>query len=171
VLTRIPCLPCFFNLVGDVLTRMLAKAYEKGLISWLLGDFREGGITTLQYADDTLLFSSCEDQHLSNLWKVLMIFERVSEMRVNFHKSECTPLNVEEGRAHETAHILSCIAHILSCPLGKLPFKYLGVPLYFEKLKREDLHPVLDKLIKRISNWRGRLLAYSGKLVLIKSCL
>jgi hypothetical protein len=102
---------------------MLAKAYEKGLISWLLGDFREGGITTLQYVDDTLLFSSCEDQHLSNLWKVLMIFERVSEMRVNFHKSECTPLNVEEGRAHEIAHILSCHCTYFELPLGQTSFQ------------------------------------------------
>jgi hypothetical protein len=85
-------------------------------------------------------------------------------MRVNFHKHECIPLNVEEERAHE-------IAHTLSCPLDRLPFKYLGVPLHYEKLKREDLQPMLDKLIKRISGWRGRLLAYSSRLVLIKSYL
>jgi hypothetical protein len=62
----------------------------------------------LQYADDTLLFSSCKDHHLSNLKRILMLFERVSGMRVNFHKSECIPLNVDECRAHEIAHILGC---------------------------------------------------------------
>jgi hypothetical protein len=31
------------------------------------------------------------------------------------------------------------ISHILNCPVGGLPFKYLGVPIHFEKLKREDL--------------------------------
>jgi hypothetical protein len=55
--------------------------------------------------------------------------------------------------------------------LGKLPLKYLGVPLHFERLKRENLQPVLDKLLKMISGCRGRLLAYSRRLVLIKSCL
>jgi hypothetical protein len=63
-------------------------------------------------------------------------------------KRECIPLNVEEDRAHK-------IAHILSCPLGKLPLKYLGVPLHFERLKRENLQPVLDKLLKMISSCRG----------------
>jgi hypothetical protein len=149
---RDPLSPLLFNLVGVVLTRMLAKAFQKGLISRLLGDFREGGITALQYVDDTLLFSSYEDQHLNNLKRILMIFERVSGMRVNFHKSDCIPLNVDEGRAHE-------IAHILSCPLGKLHLKYLSVPLHFEKLKRVDIQPLIDKLIKRISGWSGRLLA------------
>jgi hypothetical protein len=55
-------------------------------------------------------------------------------MRIIFHKSEFIPMNLGEERAHE-------IAHILSCPRGDLPFKYLGVPIHFEKLKREDLQP------------------------------
>jgi hypothetical protein len=56
-------------------------------------------------------------------------------------------------------------------PLGRLPFGYFGVPLHFEKLKKEDLQPILDKLIKRIAGWRRRLLGYSSRLVLIKTCL
>jgi hypothetical protein len=93
-----------------------------------------------------------------------MLFERFSGMRINFHKSECVPMNLDEDRAHDTAHILSC-------PFGNLPMKYLGVHLHFDKLKREDLQPILDKLIKRMVGWRGTLLAYSSRLVLIKSCL
>jgi hypothetical protein len=93
-----------------------------------------------------------------------MLFERVSGMRINFHKSECVPMNVDNGRARE-------IAPILSCPLGQFPLKYLGVPLHCEKLKREDLQPILDKLLKKMAGWRGRLLAYSSRLVLIKTCL
>jgi hypothetical protein len=85
-------------------------------------------------------------------------------MRINFQKSELIPLNLEEDKIHE-------IAHQLHCPMGSLPFKYLGVALHFEKLKRQDLQPILDKLIKRIVGWRGKLLAYSSRLVLIKPCL
>ena len=50
-----------FNLVGDVLTRMLKKASEQGPITGFLTNFREGGVISLQYADDTILFSSIED--------------------------------------------------------------------------------------------------------------
>jgi hypothetical protein len=123
-----------------------------------------GGVIALQYDDDTMLFSFCEDHYLSNIKRILMLFERVSGMRANFHKSECIPINIDEGRAHG-------IAHILGCPLAKLPFRYLGVPLHFEKLKREDLRPILDKLIKMIAGWRGRLLAYNSRLVLILNML
>jgi hypothetical protein len=85
-------------------------------------------------------------------------------MKINFHKSESIPMNLDEERSHE-------IAHILNCPMGKFPLKYLGVPVHFERLKREDVQPLVDKLVKGIAGWRGRLLSYSSRLVLIKSCL
>jgi hypothetical protein len=93
-----------------------------------------------------------------------MLFEKISGMRLNFNKSEVIPMNLEEGEVHE-------ISHILNYPVGALPFKYLGVSIHFEKLKIEDLQPVVDKLIKRVAGWRGRMLAYSSRLTLIKSCL
>jgi hypothetical protein len=33
---------------------------------------------------------------------------------------------------------------------GSFPFKYLGVPLHYEKLKREDIQLVVDVIIGRI---------------------
>jgi hypothetical protein len=137
-----PLSPLLFNFVGDVLNRMLWKA-ARGLIAGLLQQFRPGGIVALQYADDTLLFSSDEPTLLKNMKGILMLFERVSGMRINFHKSEVIPLNMEEDMCHE-------IAHPLNCPLGSLPFKYIGVPLHFDRLKREDIQPLIDKMIKRL---------------------
>ena len=63
------------------------------------------------------------------------------------------------------------LAHLFSCPVGTLPIKYLGVPLHYEKLSREDIQLLVDKMLKKMAGWRGRLLSYVGKLVLIKSCL
>lgn len=52
--------PLLFNLVGDVLTRMLMKGANMGLIRGLGFDFRDGGVISLQYADDTILFSDID---------------------------------------------------------------------------------------------------------------
>ena len=57
------------------------------------------------------------------------------------------------------------------CQIGDFPIKYLGVPLHYTNLKRGDIQPVVDKLIKRIAGWRGRLLSPAGKHTLLKSCL
>jgi hypothetical protein len=158
-----PLSPLLFNIVGDVLTRTLKKASEKGYIKGILETLMSEGIMALQYIDNTLLFSSW-GREVRNLNIVLMLFEKVYGMRINFNKSEFIPMNLETDRVHE-------VAHVLNCPLGSLPFKYLGIPIHFEKLKRDDLQPVIDKLIKRVADWRGRLLAYNSRLVLIKTCL
>jgi hypothetical protein len=55
--------------------------------------------------------------------------------------------------------------------VGAFPIKYLGVPLHYNKLRREDLQPLIEKIIKRIAGWRGKLLTQAGRLVLIKTCL
>jgi hypothetical protein len=83
---------------------------------------------------------------------------------INFYKSEFIPMNLEENLSHG-------VGHILNCPRGQLPLKYLGVLLHFDRLKREDVQPLVDKLIKGIADLRGMLLSYSSRLVLIKACL
>lgn len=67
-----PLSPLLFNLVGDVLTKMLMKGARQGLIRGLASDFREGGIISLQYADDTILFSDVDPEHLLNLKGILL---------------------------------------------------------------------------------------------------
>jgi hypothetical protein len=62
-------------------------------------------------------------------------------------------------------------SRIFGCMIGTFPFKYLGVPLHYEKLGREDIQPIIDKIIARISCWKGRLLSYGARLLLIKACL
>ena len=90
-----PISPLLFNLVGDAFTRMLDKAASAGLIKGVLQNFRMGGIVSLQYADDTILFSSAETNHIVSLKHVIMWFEQISGMRVNLHKSELIPMNFD----------------------------------------------------------------------------
>ena len=82
-----PISPLLFNLVVDVLNRMMEKAARGGLIKGLLTDFTPNGIISLQHADDTIIFSDCEESHLRNLKSCLCLFEQISGMRINFHKT------------------------------------------------------------------------------------
>ena len=133
-----------FNLVVDVLTRMLAKAADQQLISGLCPDNCPGGVICLQYADDTILLLDNNLEHAENLKTVLSCFEQVSGMRINYDKSELIPINLEEV---ELPPFFSC----LGCSQGKFPIKYLGIPLHYEKLSKEDIQPLIDKILKRIA--------------------
>jgi hypothetical protein len=159
-----PLSPLLFNLVGDGLAKMLDKAVSRGLVQGVLRDFKKGGIVSLQYADDTILFSKAEDSALENLKCILMWYEQLSGMKVNFHKSEILPMNLDQEETQR-------FAHIFSCPVGSFPLKYLGVPLHFDVLSRDDIQPLVDKILKKIAGWRGKLLSLAARAMLIQTCL
>jgi hypothetical protein len=55
--------------------------------------------------------------------------------------------------------------------VGDFPTKYLGAPMHQKKFKREDNQPLVDKILKRISGWRGKLLSYASRVTLIQTCI
>jgi hypothetical protein len=63
---------------------MLKRAYDRDYIKSILDRFVPGGIMTLQYVDDTILLSSSGSRELRNLKNILMLFKKVSGMRINF---------------------------------------------------------------------------------------
>jgi hypothetical protein len=64
-------------------------------------------------------------------------------MRINYSKSEVIPLCLDDNE-------ITVFAKILGCDGGSLPIEYLGISLYYEKLIREDVLPLIDKNVKRI---------------------
>jgi hypothetical protein len=91
-------------------------------------------------------------------------FEKLSGIRINYNNSDLTPINLEEEEKRS-------YASIFYCRLGSFPFKYLGVPLHYDKLRRDDIQPVIDKIIKTIAGWKGKLLSYGARLALLRACL
>jgi hypothetical protein len=154
-----------FNLVVNILSRMLQKAAGERLIKGLGEGLVEEGVTSLQYVDDTFLFVDKEEESARNLKWILTCFEMMYGMRINYNKSEIVPINpldVEESKR---------FADIFGCPVGDFPIKYLGIPLHYHKLRREDLQLLIDKIIKWIAGWREKLLSHAGRLILIKTCI
>lgn len=143
---------------------MLVSASQHNLIRGLCPGFVPGGVTCLQYADNTILFVDNNHETAVNLKWILSCFEQVSGMRINYCKSELIPINMEPNEVDP-------FRNIFGCGIGSFPIKYLGIPLHHDKLMKEDVQPLVDKILKRMAGWRGKLLSYAGKLTLIKSCL
>ncbi|KAK9726401.1 hypothetical protein RND81_05G212800 [Saponaria officinalis] len=55
--------------------------------------------------------------------------------------------------------------------VGRLPFKYLGLPLSSRRLKLCQYQPLVDKFTRRIHHWSSIHLSHAGKLRLIDSIL
>lgn len=72
----------------DALDAMLQSAKRRGRLKGLVPHLVEGGLTHLQYADDTVIMIQNTEKDILNLKFILYCFERMSGMKINYHKSE-----------------------------------------------------------------------------------
>ncbi|XP_048489873.1 uncharacterized protein LOC104908908 [Beta vulgaris subsp. vulgaris] len=54
---------------------------------------------------------------------------------------------------------------------GRLPFKYMGVPIATDKLKTSDCQAMIDKMITRIKVWSTRNMSFAARCQLVNSVL
>jgi hypothetical protein len=111
---------------------MLIKAAGKSYITGLMSTLCPKSVINLQYANDTLLFFKKYPHATCHLKWLMVCFEKLSGMTINFHKSDMTP-SIWEKMWPNNLQKKFCGT------VGSFPFRYLGVPLHYEKLKREDL--------------------------------
>jgi retron-type reverse transcriptase len=83
-----PLSPILFNIVADMLAILIDRAKEVGKVGSLLPHLIDGGISILQYADDTILFLEHDIAKAVNMKLILCIFVQLSCLKINFHKSE-----------------------------------------------------------------------------------
>jgi hypothetical protein len=121
-------------------------------------------VSHLQFADDTLLMGVRSWANVRALLAVLVLFEAVSGLKVNFHKSMFVVINVAESWVLEAAGVLGC-------SVGRVPFLYLGLPIGGDSRRLSFWDPVVNKIRTRLSGWKSQFLSFGGRLVLLKSVL
>lgn len=153
-----PLSPLLFNLVADALSEMLNNA--KQAVPHLV----PGGLTHLQYADDTILFMTNTEENIVTVKFLLYCYEAMSGLKINYQKSEIMVIGGDEMETQRVADLFNCQA-------GKMPFTYLGIPISMNKLTNADLDIPPNKIEKRLATWKCGYLSYGGKAILINSCL
>ena len=159
-----PLSPILFNLVADMLAVLIARAKEDGQVGGLIPHLVDGGVSILQYADDTILFLQDDLEKAVNMKLILAFFEQLLGLKINFHKSEIFCFGKVKERQDD-------YHHIFGCEVGALPFKYLGIPIHYRKLLNKEWKAIEDRFEKKLGVWAGKLLSYGDRLVLINSVL
>jgi len=121
-------------------------------------------LTHLQFADDTLIIGEKSWLNVRAMRAVLLLFEEVSGLRVNFHKILLTGVNIYESWLTEAASVMNCRR-------GTIPFVYLGLPIGGDSRRLSFWKPVVDRIVDRLSSWKNKFLSFGGLLVLLKSIL
>lgn len=83
-----PLSPLLFNIVVDMLTLLIARAKEEGQVEGVIPYLIQGDLSILQYADDTVIFMCNDFDKAINIKLQLCVFEQLSSLKINFHKSE-----------------------------------------------------------------------------------
>jgi hypothetical protein len=153
-----------FNFVADALAIILARAKVAGHIHGVVPHLIPGGVSHLQYADDVMILIQNSQEGMINLKFLLLCFEFLSGMKINFHKSEVIVMGVDVA---EQARV----ARLLNCKQGKFPFTYLGFTMSDHKLTMADLEPLVASMGKHAAPWQGRFMSSAARLTMIDACL
>lgn len=116
-------------------------------------------ISHLLYADDNLVFCEAEDAQIKHLRAILTIFEGISGLHVNWHKSCLYPVNQEPN--------MQTLAKNLGCQLASLPTEYLGMPLGSKNKEQELCSEILEGSEWKLARWKNHHLSLGGRLALI----
>lgn len=147
--------PLLFVIVGEALSRMLHAASNSKLMKGFRPSHGAEEISHLQFADDTLLFCDANETQICNIKAILLCFEAVSGLRVNFFKSEMIGVRVNEDR-------LAMFADLFGCKVGSLCLGLASKSLW---------QPILERMEKKLSLWKANYLSLGGKITLIKAAL
>lgn len=67
--------------------------------------------------------------------------------------------------------IVQEIKDITSFTKGKFPFNYPGFPIGHARKRKNHLLQLIKKVQNKLQDWKGKLLSFGGKYVLIRSVL
>lgn len=159
-----PLSPLLFNLIGEVLAKLLDRASNLHIFSGVSLPSYSSPITHLQFADDVILFLKPDCNSIIGVKRVLQTFQVLSGLKINFSKSSLYGYGQSDDNTRNWASLLGC-------EVGKGPLKYLGAELGSSPKLLKYWSPLVNKVHSKIKSYDASTLSVAGRLVLLKSAI
>ena len=159
-----PLAPLLFLLIAEGLSGLVRQSDKMNLLEGIRVGRNKLNVNMLQFADDTLFFCKPSSNDLVDIKSILRCFELASGLKINFHKSKLGGVGVGEDELLRSSNILNY-------GLMNVPFKYLGVCVGGNLRRKQFWEPVVNKIKKKLTRWKGRFLSFAGRVCLLKSVL
>ncbi|KAL8115005.1 hypothetical protein AgCh_021723 [Apium graveolens] len=158
-----PISPYLYIICAEGLTGILNRYEENRLIHGCRVARGAPSITHLLFADDCYLFFKAKQTEAQNMWSILQKYEKISGQMINFGKSDIvfSPNTCDMERTR--------ICVILGVNEKERPGKYLGMPMYVGRSKKEVFGFISDKIQSKLQAWSNKDLSKAGKLTLVKT--
>ena len=143
---------------------LLSESSKTELIDGILIAPGLDPITHLQYADDTILFFQNNIKSVRGIKSVLLLFQIISGLKINFGKSYIYNAQNDQLALNESAGFLGC-------KIGKLPFPYLGAWIGKTPSQSDFWTPLINRIKNKLASWKSKSLNEAGRVVLLKACM
>jgi len=144
-----PLSPFLFLLDVEGLNVMMNALAENDLFSgYGVGEQPTMLVSHLQFTNATLLVRYKCWENIWSMKAILISFEEVSDLKINFHKCILFGVNVAKSWLHEAKVVMNY-------KYGRLPFMYLGLPIGGDPGKLTLWYPLIDRICSRLFGWKS----------------
>ena len=158
-----PLSPYLFLLCTEGFHGLLKKAEDIGELRGVSISRNGPKLTHLLFVDDSLIFCRAQNNDCQKLLEILGIYERTSGQQINRDK---TTLFFSKST---TPDMQESIKQAIGVPVVQQYEKYLGLPSFIGRKKKESFDNIKQKVWKKLQGWEGKLLSQAGREVLIKA--
>ena len=151
-----PLSPLLFCLAEEALSRGLSRLQLDGLTKPIFAPRGCISPSHVLYADDLFIFCRSDGVTLRNLQGFFDRYSRASDQFINKAKSTFY-------LGSTSRHCKVVVESYLGFKEGKVPFVYLGVPIFYGKPKRCHLQALADKAKAKLTGWKGETFIYGWK--------
>ncbi|KAL2943893.1 LINE-1 retrotransposable element ORF2 protein [Bienertia sinuspersici] len=158
-----PLSPLLFVLGMEYLSRILNNLHEDSNFNF---HPRCKGIrlTHMCFADDLIMCCKGEKKSVDALLKCFNEFSSTSGLQANKSKTELYTSGMKEVEVNQ-------VLNESGFKKGKMPFKYLGVPICSKRVNASQCEVLIEKMTTRIRTWSSRHISFAGRSQLINSVL
>ncbi|PKU84396.1 Putative ribonuclease H protein [Dendrobium catenatum] len=153
-----PLSPYLFSIIMDVLSSILDHAVSNNTFQ----PIKAGNcfVSHLMFADDLLVFGSATTRNAHSINSILQEFAGSTGLKVNPLKSSIliSKNTIEAEDICNTLNIHQSLSSIT----------YLGIPIFYKKLKICDFQPLLQKITTHLDGWKARTFSLAGRIQFIK---
>lgn len=151
--------PYLFVICMNVLSQMLDEAAKQEKIGYH-PKCRNINLTHLCFADDLMIFADGTRNSIEGILTVFEEFDKMSGLKISREKSVLFMAGTDQ-RGED-------ILRQFNFATGKLPVRYLGLPFLTKNMTISDFLPLVEKIRKKISSWRGRFLFFCWEITAYK---
>lgn len=113
-------------------------------------------------ADDSFLFGKAKLDECASIQHILDVFSQASGQEINLGKSSIAFSANVNGREQQG------LANFFGVQLVERHKRYLGLPTFAGKNKRQTFAYIKEKVHKRLSGWKGKCLSGAGRELFVK---